>query len=272
MLPWCFRGNEGNGRCGKAKVRISKRSIDALKAQEADYFVWDKDLPGFGVRVFASGRKSYLVQYRNPRRTGRITLGLHGALTPEDARKLAKVHLGAVAKGGDPAEVRKLDREGMTVAELCDRYLADAERGLVPGKRRMPKKPSTLATDRSRIDAHIKPLLGTRLVKEVGITDPHVFQEFARKLGRLAISARDHLQAQARRVALAPVEEVATATYNGQFPGPLLRFSEGRPVTVDIRNDTTRPEQLHWHGQTVSVEVDGAAEEGTPPCGRRLRA
>ncbi|MGA0602812.1 tyrosine-type recombinase/integrase [Caulobacter sp. KR2-114] len=156
-------------------MRISKRSIDALKKQEADYFVWDEDLPGFGVRVFASGRKSYLVQYRNLRRTRRITLGLHGALTPEDARKLAKAHLGDIAKGGDPAEVRKLDREGMTVAELCDRYLADAELGLVPGKRRMPKKASTLATDRSRIDAHIKPLLGTRLVKEVGRAEVYGF-------------------------------------------------------------------------------------------------
>jgi FtsP/CotA-like multicopper oxidase with cupredoxin domain len=53
-------------------------------------------------------------------------------------------------------------------------------------------------------------------------------------------------------------------TYNGQFPGPLLRFKEGREVTVDIFNDTDTPEQLHWHGQKVSTDVDGASEEGTP--------
>lgn len=57
---------------------------------------------------------------------------------------------------------------------------------------------------------------------------------------------------------------ISITTYNGQFPGPLLRFKEGQRVTVDIVNDTDTPEQLHWHGQTIPVEVDGAAEEGTP--------
>ena len=65
-------------------------------------------------------------------------------------------------------------------------------------------------------------------------------------------------------VELAPGVVVSTTTYNGQFPGPLLRFHEGRPVTVDIHNDTRTPEQLHWHGQKIPVDVDGSAEEGTP--------
>ena len=66
------------------------------------------------------------------------------------------------------------------------------------------------------------------------------------------------------KIELAPGVEIVTTTYNGGFPGPLVRLSEGRPVTVDIINDTGRPEQLHWHGQKVPVDVDGAAEEGTP--------
>ena len=71
------------------------------------------------------------------------------------------------------------------------------------------------------------------------------------------------------RIAAAPIEIadgqfISVACYNGQFPGPLLRFKEGQPVTVDIHNDTSAPEQLHWHGQMVPVDVDGAAEEGTP--------
>ncbi len=65
-------------------------------------------------------------------------------------------------------------------------------------------------------------------------------------------------------VELAPNRIVSTTTYNGQFPGPLLRFEEGKAVTVDIHNQTDTPEQLHWHGQFVSTDVDGAAEEGTP--------
>lgn len=71
------------------------------------------------------------------------------------------------------------------------------------------------------------------------------------------------------RIAATPLELspkliISTVAYNGQFPGPLLRFKEGQPVTVDIQNDTDTPEQLHWHGQMVPVDVDGAAEEGTP--------
>jgi FtsP/CotA-like multicopper oxidase with cupredoxin domain len=65
-------------------------------------------------------------------------------------------------------------------------------------------------------------------------------------------------------VELAPNRIVSVTTYNGQFPGPLLRFKEGQKVTVEIHNETDTPEQLHWHGQFVSTDVDGATEEGTP--------
>lgn len=65
-------------------------------------------------------------------------------------------------------------------------------------------------------------------------------------------------------VEVGPQHIISTTTYNGQFPGPLLRFKEGQRAVVDIYNDTDRPEQFHWHGQFVPVEVDGAAEEGTP--------
>ena len=63
---------------------------------------------------------------------------------------------------------------------------------------------------------------------------------------------------------LAPKHIVSVTTYNGQFPGPLLRFKEGQRVTVDVHNETDVPEQLHWHGQAIPSDVDGAAEEGTP--------
>jgi FtsP/CotA-like multicopper oxidase with cupredoxin domain len=71
------------------------------------------------------------------------------------------------------------------------------------------------------------------------------------------------------RIAVTPVEVapgkiLSTTTYNGQFPGPLLRFKEGKPVTVAVYNDTDAPEQLHWHGQHIPANVDGSAEQGTP--------
>jgi FtsP/CotA-like multicopper oxidase with cupredoxin domain len=72
------------------------------------------------------------------------------------------------------------------------------------------------------------------------------------------------LRIVASAVEIAPKRFVSAVTYNGKFPGPLLRFKEGQPLTVEVRNDTDTPEQLHWHGQMVSTDVDGAAEEGTP--------
>ena len=72
------------------------------------------------------------------------------------------------------------------------------------------------------------------------------------------------LRIRRTKVELAPNQVVSTTTYNDQFPGPLVRLKEGQRVTVDIFNDTDVPEQLHWHGQNLPVDVDGAAEEGTP--------
>jgi FtsP/CotA-like multicopper oxidase with cupredoxin domain len=65
-------------------------------------------------------------------------------------------------------------------------------------------------------------------------------------------------------VELAPKHIVSTTLYNSQFPGPLLRFREGQRAVVDIYNDTDMPELVHWHGQMIPSDVDGAAEEGSP--------
>ncbi len=72
------------------------------------------------------------------------------------------------------------------------------------------------------------------------------------------------LRIGASPIEIAPKRIVSATCYNGKFPGPLLRFKEGQLVTVEVHNDTDTPEQLHWHGQFVSTDVDGAAEEGTP--------
>ena len=65
-------------------------------------------------------------------------------------------------------------------------------------------------------------------------------------------------------VELAPGHIVSTTLYNGQFPGTLLRFNEGQQVVVDIHNNTDTPELVHWHGQMIPSDVDGASEEGSP--------
>jgi FtsP/CotA-like multicopper oxidase with cupredoxin domain len=97
----------------------------------------------------------------------------------------------------------------------------------------------------------------TALAANVSVKQPAAFAAPARAADytvRIATSL----------VEVGPQRFLSLTTYNGQFPGPLLRFKEGRQVIVDIFNDTDTPEQLHWHGQLVPDSVDGAAEEGTP--------
>ncbi len=106
-------------------AKLTKRTVDAAKPQERDYFVWDSELPGFGLRIFASGKKSYLVQYRVPGHTRRYTIGLHGKFTPEEARKRASKVLARVADGGDPSAERADARKDMTVGELAKLYLSE---------------------------------------------------------------------------------------------------------------------------------------------------
>jgi hypothetical protein len=132
-------------------AKLTKRVVDAAESQSSDYFIWDEALPGFGLRVFKSGKRSYLVQYRAAGRTRRYTIGLHGPWTAETARKKARSLLGQIAQGENPAEDRRLDAKAITVKELCTQYLKDAEKGLVLGKGRRPKKQSTILIDKPAI-------------------------------------------------------------------------------------------------------------------------
>src|SRR5712671_4718263 len=152
-------------------VKITKRIVEAAEAREKDYLIWDDELPGFGLRVFSSGKRSFVTQYRTRGRSRRYTIGLHGAWAPETARREAKVQLGRVAGGDDPVEDRQLDHKAITVRELCTRYLADLQAGLILGKGGRPKKASTITTDTGRIERHIIPLLGTRRDKDLNKTD-----------------------------------------------------------------------------------------------------
>jgi integrase len=155
--------------------KLTKRVVEAAEPRGRDIFLWDGDLPGFGLRVFASAKRSYLIQYRSEGRTRRLTIGFHGPVTCEIARKRARELLGLVAAGEDPAEERDVNRKAKTVRQLCLDYLAAANKGLILGKKRLPKKPSTLATDRGRIERHILPLLGSRKVSDLTTPDINRF-------------------------------------------------------------------------------------------------
>ncbi|MGE7367876.1 tyrosine-type recombinase/integrase [Neorhizobium sp. NPDC001467] len=152
-------------------AKLTKRLIDGLAGQDKDYFEWDDELPGFGVRVWPTGRKTYVAQYRSGKQTRRFKIGVHGALTVEEARKEAKSVLGDVARGEDPQLDRSTRRKSLTVKDLCETYFEAANSGLVLGKRGKPKKASTLYVDQGRAKRHIIPLLGTKLVRDLTTAD-----------------------------------------------------------------------------------------------------
>jgi hypothetical protein len=108
-------------------AKLTKRTVDAARAAAGERFIWDEDLSGFGLRVFQSGRKSYVVQYKLGGRSGRtrrIALGSCKKLTPAEARKRAAKVLGIVAGGADPAGERAEAKRAITIADLSDLYLA----------------------------------------------------------------------------------------------------------------------------------------------------
>jgi integrase len=108
------------------KGRISKRSVDALScpAGRDREFLWDNAIAGFGVAAFPSGKKVYVVQYRQDGRSRRSNIGEHGRLTPEQARSEAKKFLGVAESGSDPIADRKAAREVRTFGSVADDFLS----------------------------------------------------------------------------------------------------------------------------------------------------
>jgi integrase len=177
-------------------ARITKRLVDALRpkksnpsdlngtkaryagrASQKDVVAWDDELRGFGVRFKPTGAGAYIIQYRNAEgRSKRLTLGSVAELTAEEARKLARSKLSGVAQGADPVAEKRAARTASTVAEICDWYLEKAESGELLGRRRRPIARKTLALDRSRIETHVRPLLGDRKVESLTLADIERFQ------------------------------------------------------------------------------------------------
>ncbi len=145
----------------RERVEITKQVVDAAGPAEADVWVWDGYLRGFGLRVRPNGRKFYYIQYRDQDgRTRRMSLGEHGSpWTAPKARERANRMLLAAKDGADPARERDERRSAPTVAEVCQRYLDEYAAAR--------KKPRSIAEDRRIIDTKIVPNLGTRKLRSL---------------------------------------------------------------------------------------------------------
>ncbi|AGI68678.1 DNA integration/recombination/inversion protein [Octadecabacter antarcticus 307] len=139
--------------------KLTKRFVENLPIKATNYFAWDDEVRGFGVRIMPSGVRTYQVQYLKGGRTRRAAIGRHGVLTAEQARAKAKDLLGKVAMGGNPVEEISIHRRASTVGALCDRFLE------VHVLERC--KPSTAAEYKRGLNIFIKPALGAFKVVDV---------------------------------------------------------------------------------------------------------
>jgi integrase len=145
--------------------RLDKRTVDAARPRDREYVLWDDLLPRFGLRVYPSGRKGYCIQYRRGGRTRRMSIGLHGVVTPTQAREEAASHLNEVRLGRDPAMDRAKERTAPTLEEFSKIFLAEhAEPNM---------KPRSLADVRKILRLHLLPALGRHKLREISRTDVH---------------------------------------------------------------------------------------------------
>ncbi len=167
------------------KANITKRTVDAVQAGERDVFIWDTSLSGFGLKVTPAGRKVYVYQYRlappgKADRTPakRYTIGKHGAVTPDQARRRAEQLAGMVANGVDPREAEKDQHAAEAKAK---RAAAEKERlenelafNLVAGRwldqyeHEKGRRPSSVRQAKLVIDKHLEPALNGKPLPHIG--------------------------------------------------------------------------------------------------------
>ena len=140
-------------------AKISKRTVDALEPRGREHVLWDDELRGFGVRVRPSGRKTYIVKYRDRGRAVKVTIGPHGAVSPAAARARAAEIVTAARTGKDLSGRDLRDAKAPTVAELGRRFLDEYVSDHC--------KPNTKRQYRKMVEGYILPRLGARRVPDV---------------------------------------------------------------------------------------------------------
>ncbi|MCK0097620.1 site-specific integrase [Yoonia sp. F2084L] len=148
-------------------TKLTKRVVESLAPEAKERIVWDDELGGFGLRIYPTGRKVYVVQYRANGRTRRKNLGQHGVLTADEARKDAKLVQADVARGADPSADRKARLRSPTIKELGKRFLTDHVE--------LHCKPTTLYDYRNLLEKVVNPVLGSIQVSEITFADIAAF-------------------------------------------------------------------------------------------------
>ena len=172
---WTAELSEGPMQRATTSVKLTKRIVDNADKDRGRHCLWDTELKGFGVQVEPTNTKTYIVRYR-PKGLGRsgprrfFKLGRHGDLTPDEAREQAKIVLGKVANGEDPAVSLKLERAALaesrhtlTFSKLSALFMCEHAEIL--------RKASTASLYEILLRKHIEPRLGAALAHNLTRAD-----------------------------------------------------------------------------------------------------
>jgi integrase len=147
--------------------KLTNSRIDQTKPSDKELYLWDSTQPGLGLRVYPSGRKVFIYQYRlKTGQTRKKTIGRYPAVTPHKAKVVANELAGKVFDGEDPSGERHDLKKSTSLEELCNLYLSEGC---------SHKKASTIDTDVGRIKRHIVPLLGQKPVAQISRDDIAIF-------------------------------------------------------------------------------------------------
>ena len=147
-------------------MKLTKRNIDALPKPDKRHYVYDDELSGFALSVLPTGRKTFVAHYRvGGGRTGRqrrVTIGIYGKITADEARTQAKEILAKAHLGEDVADKRDEVRASQTVSQLIDAWSKDGV--LINRRTGEPRKQTNINNEIALANHHIRPLLGSRTV------------------------------------------------------------------------------------------------------------
>ena len=197
----------------RSELTISKRTVDGLSVEGKEAVFWDRELPGFGVRVYPSGTKKYVAQSRGPAGIRRVSLGRHGETTAEEARKKAAAAIARIKEGGKPA-TEPPEREP-TVAELAKRYLE--------AHAAVHCNAQTQSMYEGVLRKHILPTLGAKPLSAVSRADVAALHYGLREMPRTANRA---LMVLSKIFSLS--EAWGVAPQGGNPCRYVLRYKEGR--------------------------------------------
>ena len=197
----------------RGTLTISKRTVDGLPVAEKEAVFWDRELPGFGVRVYPSGRKIYVAQSRGPTGIRRVSLGRHGKLTAEQARKQAGAAIARIKRGEEPAPAPP--ERVLTVADLAERYME--------AHVAVHCNAHTQGIYRGSLRNHILPAVGAKPVSAVGRAEVAALHYGLRETPRAANRA---LMVLSKIFSLA--EAWGLAPPGGNPCRYVLRYKEGR--------------------------------------------